>query len=76
MYAVRHRVVLLFTYACLVGMLTGPVHAQVKGRGLTLAPKRLSRCYSVTARSDNRQCQKRGPDGRGQWSNPGRAKQR
>src|SRR5215468_2905600 len=33
MYAVRHRVVLLFAYACLVGMLTSPVHAQVKGRG-------------------------------------------
>ena len=32
-YAVRHRVVLLFTYACLVGLLTGPVHAQVRGRG-------------------------------------------
>ena len=32
-YAARHRVVLLFTYACLVGMLTGPVHAQVKSRG-------------------------------------------
>src|SRR4029453_11084049 len=32
-YARRNRVVLLFTYACLVGMLTGPVHAQVKGRG-------------------------------------------
>ena len=32
-YAVRHRVVLLFTYACLVGMLTCPVHAQVRVRG-------------------------------------------
>jgi serine-type D-Ala-D-Ala carboxypeptidase (penicillin-binding protein 5/6) len=32
-YAARHRVVLLFTYACLVGILTGPVHAQVKSRG-------------------------------------------
>src|SRR5215813_9773478 len=32
-YAVRHQVILLFTYACLVGMLTSPVHAQVKGRG-------------------------------------------
>ena len=33
MYAVRHRVVLLFTYTCLVGMLIAPVHAQVRGRG-------------------------------------------
>jgi D-alanyl-D-alanine carboxypeptidase (penicillin-binding protein 5/6) len=32
-YVVRHRVVLLFTYACLVGLLTAPVHAQVRGRG-------------------------------------------
>ena len=32
-YAVRHRVVLLFTYACLVGLLIAPVHAQVRGRG-------------------------------------------
>ena len=32
-YAVRHRVVLLFTYTCLVGMLIAPVHAQVRGRG-------------------------------------------
>jgi serine-type D-Ala-D-Ala carboxypeptidase (penicillin-binding protein 5/6) len=32
-YAVRHRVVLLFAYACLVGLLTAPVHAQVRGRG-------------------------------------------
>jgi D-alanyl-D-alanine carboxypeptidase (penicillin-binding protein 5/6) len=30
---VRHRVVVFCAYACLVGMLTGPVHAQVKGRG-------------------------------------------
>jgi len=33
-YAVRHRVVLLFTYACLIGMLIAPVHAQVRGRGV------------------------------------------
>ena len=33
MYRVRHRVVVFCAYACLVGMLTGPVHAQVKGRG-------------------------------------------
>ncbi len=32
MYAARHRVILFFTYACLVGMLIGPVHAQVRGR--------------------------------------------
>jgi serine-type D-Ala-D-Ala carboxypeptidase (penicillin-binding protein 5/6) len=38
-YAVRHRVVLLFTYACLVGLLTGPVHAQVRGRGAAPGPK-------------------------------------
>jgi len=32
-YAARHRVILLFIYACLVGLLTPPVHAQVRGRG-------------------------------------------
>ena len=40
-YAARHRVVLLFTYACLVGMLTGPVHAQVRGRGADPGTKTL-----------------------------------
>jgi serine-type D-Ala-D-Ala carboxypeptidase (penicillin-binding protein 5/6) len=32
-YAVRYRVILLFIYACLVGLLTAPVHAQARGRG-------------------------------------------
>jgi D-alanyl-D-alanine carboxypeptidase (penicillin-binding protein 5/6) len=52
-YAARHRVVLLFTYACLVGMLTGPVHAQVKGRGAdpgtkTSEPSAASRQEAIT----------------------------
>ena len=52
-YAVRHRVVLLFTYACLVGMLTGPVHAQVRGRGTdpgtrTPEPSATSRQEAIT----------------------------
>ena len=32
MYAARHRVILFCTYACLVSMLIGPVHAQGRGR--------------------------------------------
>ena len=52
-YAVRHRVVLLFTYACLVGMLIGPVHAQVRGRAAdpgtrTPEPSATSRQEAIT----------------------------
>jgi len=53
----RHRVVLLFAFACLVGMLIAPVYAQVRGRGAdpgtkTSEPSAASReALTVNAKS-------------------------
>jgi D-alanyl-D-alanine carboxypeptidase len=44
MYVMRHQVMcIFFTYACLVGLLTSPLHAQGKGKPVTPARKLPSR---------------------------------